>query len=381
MNSPAGMLESKEPSTKNGNEHKENGDEYSILNINKVSLGDTEKSKGVNDGRNDSNSKAVLVSSSELNSEAKLHPELSSSSRKKRTGKILIGEEPEEINVKRQKRDADVENKSSSQEIESMVVNQSSLPDGPVLSDPKYPLCHDRVEMIDRGNDTDVAIEKRMCGLFGNAEITSNISKQRYDQHMGQKNNYIEGHSYLGVKKGKSERNGDLKNEKVATDLRLQEKTLKEKTDGLTVWEQENTSNTETKKCRELIAHLEKVIETHMKKEENMRETIRIQENDLETKNQELLLLHQKVSALEKDLEFDGQDYIEKRVKRGETLVKMLSEEIKNERKVFQEKLGEEIERSNTLSKRVDDFKRIINELVRKIKKGKQNTIPDSQLD
>ncbi|ADM12235.1 uncharacterized protein Eint_091060 [Encephalitozoon intestinalis ATCC 50506] len=109
-------------------------------------------------------------------------------------------------------------------------------------------------------------------------------------------------------------------------------------------------------------------------KEENMRRALKIQENDLWIKDQEIVLLREKVARLEMKMEIEGKEYIEKCIQRGEAAVKILEEEMKKERRELLERIGQETEKSRVLSRRVEGLKKIINELVRKIKRMKQRS-------
>ncbi|WEL39503.1 hypothetical protein PFJ87_09g01310 [Encephalitozoon hellem] len=118
----------------------------------------------------------------------------------------------------------------------------------------------------------------------------------------------------------------------------------------------------------------EKGQEIQLKKEENMRRAIKMQEEEIQMKNQEILLLRERISRLEARMKIDGKEYVSECVLRGEEAIRILEEEIKKERSGFLKKIGEEMERSKMLMKRVDGLKKIINELVRKIKGMKQKT-------
>ncbi|CAD27082.1 hypothetical protein [Encephalitozoon cuniculi GB-M1] len=125
-------------------------------------------------------------------------------------------------------------------------------------------------------------------------------------------------------------------------------------------------------RCEVSKGNLEDVQVTQIQKEENMRKVLRAQEGDLWAKDQEILLLKEKMSMLESRMEISGKEYVAECVLRGEAAVKMLEEEIKKERAAFLERIGEEVEKSRMLSKRIEGLKKIINELVRKIKRMKQ---------
>ncbi|KAG5858835.1 hypothetical protein KMI_11g17910 [Encephalitozoon hellem] len=116
----------------------------------------------------------------------------------------------------------------------------------------------------------------------------------------------------------------------------------------------------------------EKGQEIQLKKEENMRRAIKMQEEEIQMKNQEILLLRERISRLEARMKIDGKEYVSECVLRGEEAIRILEEEIKKERSGFLKKIGEEMEKSKILMKRVDGLKKIINELVRKIKGMKQ---------
>lgn len=114
--------------------------------------------------------------------------------------------------------------------------------------------------------------------------------------------------------------------------------------------------------------------ERKAEREENMRRAIKSQETDLRSKDQEILLLRQKISRLESAMEIKGKRYIKECIERGETAVRMLEEEMKRERNMLLKRIEEEIETSKMLMKRNEGLKKIINELVRKIKRAKRVT-------
>lgn len=116
----------------------------------------------------------------------------------------------------------------------------------------------------------------------------------------------------------------------------------------------------------------ERTQEIQMQKEENMRKAIKMQEEDIQVKNQEILLLKEKVSMLESRLEIEGKEYVSECVLRGKEAIRIVEEELKKERGDFLKKIGEEAEKSRMLLRRIDGLKKIINELVRKIREMKQ---------
>ncbi|AFN83766.1 hypothetical protein EROM_091500 [Encephalitozoon romaleae SJ-2008] len=118
----------------------------------------------------------------------------------------------------------------------------------------------------------------------------------------------------------------------------------------------------------------ERTQEIQIQKEENMRKAIKIQEEDIQAKNQEILLLKEKISRLESKLEIEGKEYVRGCVLRGEEAIRIVEEELKKERGDFLKKIGEEAEKTRMLLRRIDGLKKIINELVRKIREMKQKT-------
>lgn len=215
----------------------------------------------------------------------------------------------------------------------SMVVNQSSGIDHSSKAQETQPEQVE-VEKASEPRHADPTENGNRDNPLENLKLPLNISKQRYEAHMRQRE----------------------------ADGRTGYAGSKESNPGCS---EENMENSQ----RDLARHLEDTIKMHIQKESNMRTVIKTQENSLRIKDQEILLFQQKISAMEADMDVGGRSYIEECVSRGEMLTKTLSEELKSERELFQKQLGKEMENSRILLRKIDDLKKIINELVRKIKK------------
>lgn len=183
--------------------------------------------------------------------------------------------------------------------------------------------------------------EEEEYSMSKDVGIPTNISRQRYEEHMK-----------------KEEMLGAMKEETTVS---------------VTVSKGE-PRRPEPGRREELIKYLEDTINMHVKKEEGMRLVIKTQENSLRIKDGEILLLQQKIQTLLASMEIEGKNYIEECVGRGEKLVTMLEKEVNEERETLKRRLNEEVENSRILSKKVDDLKKVINELVRKVKKTASTT-------
>jgi hypothetical protein len=119
---------------------------------------------------------------------------------------------------------------------------------------------------------------------------------------------------------------------------------------------------------KDIVEYLEEAIRLHEAKERNMRATVREKDTLLRVKDQEILLLRQRLSQ-RPSYELDRR-YFRECIEKGKTLAQKLGEEISDERAAFSERLSKELANSRTLEKRIGDLKKILNELVKKIKRS-----------
>ncbi|KAH9410844.1 hypothetical protein HK407_10g16100 [Ordospora pajunii] len=103
--------------------------------------------------------------------------------------------------------------------------------------------------------------------------------------------------------------------------------------------------------------------------ESNLRMIIKNQQEELERKEVAINRLNQRVSELSSSMEIKGRIYALQCICRGEELLKAIENDIESEKQILVRRIDEGVENSKVLQKKIDGLKKIVNELVKKIKK------------
>ncbi|TBU17933.1 hypothetical protein CWI42_100540 [Ordospora colligata] len=109
--------------------------------------------------------------------------------------------------------------------------------------------------------------------------------------------------------------------------------------------------------------------ETYTRTESDLRMIIKNQQEELNKREAIINSLNRKVSELTSNMEIEGKKYALQCICRGEELLKAIENDIECEKQMLVKRINEGIENSKVLQKKVEDLKKIVNELVKKIKK------------